>query len=175
MADESKPADALTAKVPEPKGDVETPDISALSNSIRHANIDRHGYRTIPDQETKGWPPGIPFIVGNEACERFSYYGMRAILFVHLVALYAAAGQVDSRANELARSTMHLFFAGVYALPMIGAIIADRMTGKFRTIMYISLFYCAGHAVLSGWESSLTGIYVGLALIAIGAGGIKPC
>lgn len=135
----------------------------------------RDGYRTSPDQESTGWPPGIPFIVGNEACERFSYYGMRAILFVHLVALYAATGVAEARSNELARSTMHLFFAGVYALPMLGAIIADRLAGKFRTILYISLFYCAGHAVLSGWEGSLSGVYLGLALIAFGAGGIKPC
>jgi POT family proton-dependent oligopeptide transporter len=133
------------------------------------------GYRTSPDQESTGWPPGIPFIVGNEACERFSYYGMRAILFVHLVALYTATGVAEARSNELARSTMHLFFAGVYALPMLGAIIADRFAGKFRTILYISLFYCAGHAVLSGWEGSLSGVYLGLALIAFGAGGIKPC
>src|SRR5262245_12299980 len=131
------------------------------------------GYRTAPDNETKGWPPGIPYIVGNEACERFSFYGMKAILMVHLMALYAQAGVAE--ANATARGTMHLFIAGVYALPMIGAIIADRLAGKFRTILYISLFYCAGHAALSIWENNLSGIYLGLALIAVGSGGIKPC
>src|SRR5262249_51277712 len=133
------------------------------------------GYRTSPDQDTTGWPPGIPYIVGNEVCERFSYYGMRAILFVHLVALYTAAGAVADDANKQARATMPLFMAGVYALPMIGAIIADRFAGKFRTILYLSLFYCLGHAALSGWENWLPGIYIGLALIAFGSGGIKPC
>src|SRR5262249_28582351 len=133
--------------------------------------VDADGYRTAPNQENTGWPPGIGFIVGNEACERFSFYGMRAILFVHLVALYGAAGYAETRANELGRASMHLFGAAAYAMPLIGAIIADRFAGKFRTIYYISLFYCLGHAVMSGWESSLTGVGIGLALIAFGAGG----
>jgi POT family proton-dependent oligopeptide transporter len=174
MADQTKPADAVTTTIPEPGSDAITAAPDSIARSKTDPAVDAHGFRTVPDQETKKWPPGIPFIVGNEACERFSYYGMRAILFVHLVALYSVS-YAEERANELSRSTMHLFFAAVYALPMIGAIIADRFAGKFRTILYISLFYCAGHAVLSGWESSLTGIYVGLALIAFGAGGIKPC
>ncbi len=137
--------------------------------------LSREGYRTTPDQQTTGWPPGIPYIVGNEVCERFSYYGMRAILFVHLVALYQAAGEEVARANDLAKSTTHLFYAGVYALPMIGAILADRLLGKYRTILYISLFYCLGHGALALWENWLPGIYIGLALIAFGSGGIKPC
>jgi POT family proton-dependent oligopeptide transporter len=115
----------------------------------------------------------VPFIVGNEVCERFSFYGMKAILMVHLIALYTAAAYAEASAQ--ARGTLHLFIAGVYALPMIGAIIADRLAGKYRTILYLSLFYCAGHAALSIWENNLSGVYLGLALIALGSGGIKPC
>src|SRR5262249_26979498 len=77
--------------------------------------------------------------------------------------------------NASATSTVHLFIAGVYALPMIGALMADRWAGKFRTILYLSLIYCLGHAVLSGGENFLWGMYLGLALIAVGSGGIKPC
>src|SRR3954467_295578 len=104
---------------------------------------DAEGYRTAPDHTNTGWPPGIPYIVGNEACERFSFYGMRAILFVHLVSLYTAevvrgglsgADEIARAANASATSTVHLFIAGVYALPMIGALMADRWAGKFRTI-----------------------------------------
>jgi POT family proton-dependent oligopeptide transporter len=47
----------------------------------------KHAWRTSPDHETEGWPPGVPFIIGNEGCERFSFYGMKAILFVHHAAL----------------------------------------------------------------------------------------
>src|SRR5206468_3436537 len=78
-------------------------------------------------------------------------------------------------AEAAANSVTHLFFAGVFALPMIGAIIADRLLGKYRTILYLSLVYCGGHAVLSLFDDKLIGMYVGLALIAIGSGGIKPC
>jgi POT family proton-dependent oligopeptide transporter len=154
------------------------------------APVSAEGYRTAPDHDTTGWPPGVPYIVGNEACERFSYYGMRAILSAHLVLLYLAAngvtGQTDESikglpagvlgpAQNASTATTHLFFAGVYALPMIGAIIADRLAGKYKTILYLSLVYCLGNAVLAFGEQSLTGMYVGLALIAIGSGGIKPC
>lgn len=135
------------------------------------------GYRTAPDHENTGWPPGVPYIVANEVCERFSFYGMRAILQVHLTALFAVQAYVQSRqeARTFATQTFHLFMAGTYALPMIGALVADRWAGKYKTIFYLSLFYCAGHAVLSLYENQVWGMYLGLALIAIGAGGIKPC
>src|SRR5262249_21305238 len=120
------------------------------------------------------WPPGIPAIVGNEACERFSYYGMRAILQVHMTALFVAMAYAD-QARTSATQVVHLFMAGVYAFPMIGALVADRWLGKYRTIISLSLVYCVGQAVLALWPTELWGMYLGLALIAIGSGGIKPC
>jgi proton-dependent oligopeptide transporter, POT family len=136
------------------------------------------GYRTTPDHDNTGWPPGVPYIVGNEACERFSFYGMKTILQVHLTSLFAAQAYLEV-ANEASKGDatqiVHLFLAGVYAFPMIGALIADRWAGKFKTILLLSLVYCLGHAVLSVGENSLLGMYVGLALIAVGSGGIKPC
>jgi POT family proton-dependent oligopeptide transporter len=129
-----------------------------------------------PDHEATGWPPGVPYIVGNEGCERFSYYGMRSILYVYMADhLYAHHPAYAARAQDLATAHYHYFSAGVYALPMIGAIIADRLLGKYRTILHLSLVYCAGHAVLSLTEGSLFGLWAGLALVAIGSGGIKPC
>ncbi len=129
-----------------------------------------------------GFPPGIPYIIGNEAAERFSYYGMRAILYVHLVALYlgfqdragldpAAIAGAEAKATQV----VHLFMAGVYAFPMIGAILADRLVGKYKVIFWVSLIYCGGHAVLSIGDQHALGMYIGLTLIAIGSGGIKPC
>jgi proton-dependent oligopeptide transporter, POT family len=132
-------------------------------------------YRTSPDHEHTGWPAGVPYIVGNEASERFSFYGMKAILYVHLAQLYVIAGFVQEDANRMATTTSHLFNAGVYAFPMIGAILADRYWGKYKTIFYLSLMYCVGHGILAVAEDTLTGMYLGLACIAIGAGGIKPC
>jgi POT family proton-dependent oligopeptide transporter len=216
-------------------------------------------HRTTPDHDNEGWPAGVPYIIGNEGCERFSFYGMKAILFVHLLSLYVIARQsvdvvvekcaalgtdagraladkmhdvgqtmstltgqvkvaaetvdqcvaggkgaelcqialscvekgladpavceaatlysqcIEKEGGLLARHDVHLFVAGVYAFPMIGAIIADRLLGKYHTIIWLSLVYCAGHAVLAVGEDSLMGMKMGLLLIAIGSGGIKPC
>jgi MFS family permease len=137
------------------------------------------------------FPPGIPYIVGNEGAERFSYYGMRQILYIYLVALFIGFVAEDAASPELltdarvkATQWTHLFMAGVYLFPMIGAILADRFLGKFRVILWVSLIYVAGHGVLavggrfasmgdlSGAEAAMI---AGLVLIAVGSGGIKPC
>ena len=137
------------------------------------------------------FPPGIPFIVGNEGAERFSYYGMRQILYVYLTSLflgYAAESAVGpeqlAEAKVHATQVTHLFFAGVYLFPMIGAILADRLLGKFRVIFWVSLVYCAGNAAVAfaGYAGgprtvglAQLAMFGGLTLIAIGSGGIKPC
>lgn len=131
-------------------------------------------WATAPDQTQTGWPKGVPYIIANEGCERFSFYGMKSILQVHLTALFVIGGLGEDSATH-AQEMVHLFIAGVYAFPMIGALIADRLWGKYNTIIWLSLVYCAGHAVLAIGEDSLTGMYIGLGLIAIGSGGIKPC
>lgn len=138
-------------------------------------------WKTSPDHETTDWPKGVPYIVGNEMCERFSYYGMRAILTVHLVSLYVLTGQGKDMAQDSATSAYHLFAGAVYAVPMVGAILADRFLGKYRTILWLSLMYCVGHGVLAvadipaDPQTRLYLVFLGLACIAIGAGGIKPC
>jgi POT family proton-dependent oligopeptide transporter len=138
-------------------------------------------YRSSPDHENTGWPPGVAYIVGNEACERFSYYGMRAILTVHLVALYALTGMEQAAAEAEATAAYHTFAGAVYAFPMIGAILADRLLGKYKVILSLSLMYCVGHGILAIADiptdpnTRLTLVFAGLACIAIGAGGIKPC
>jgi POT family proton-dependent oligopeptide transporter len=148
----------------------EVPDLK------KDASFSPDGYRSSPDQEITGWPPGVPYIVGNEACERFCFYGMRAILAAHLASLYALHHDLGEReAQSAATASTHLFNAGVYALPMIGAILAERLLGKYRTIFYLSLVYCLGTAVLAVGAGYLESMFVGLALIALGAGGIKPC
>ena len=134
-----------------------------------------HKFLTAPDPNERGWPKGVPFIIGNEGCERFSFYGMKSILQVHLTMLFVGTGLMQGTAEEHAQEMVHLFVAGVYALPMIGAIISDRLAGKYETIIWLSLVYCLGHAVLAVGENSIMGMTIGLALISIGSGGIKPC
>lgn len=131
-------------------------------------------YRTAP-LATSGMPPGIPYIIGNELAERFSFYGMRAILYVFMTtALVTHDGAKDLMSGPKANEWTHAFIAGVYFTPLLGALIADLWLGKYRTIIALSLVYCAGHLALAV-DNTRTGLMVGLSLIALGAGGIKPC
>jgi POT family proton-dependent oligopeptide transporter len=120
-------------------------------------------------------PPGIPFIIGNELAERFSFYGMRAILYLFMTtALVTHEGAADLMSEAKAKEWTHLFIAGVYFTPLLGALLADLWLGKYRTIIALSLVYCLGHLALA-LDNTRSGLVVGLTLIAIGAGGIKPC
>lgn len=131
-------------------------------------------YRTTPAPLTT-MPHGIPFIIGNELAERFSFYGMRAILYLFMTtALVTHEGAADLMSEAKAKEWTHLFIAGVYFTPLIGALIADLWLGKYRTIIALSLVYCLGHLALA-IDNTRSGLVVGLTLIAIGAGGIKPC
>jgi proton-dependent oligopeptide transporter, POT family len=119
-------------------------------------------------------PPQIPFIIANEGCERFSFYGMRNILTPFLTTallLYMP----EKAARELAaKDVFHTFVIGVYFFPLLGGWLADRFFGKYNTILWFSLVYCAGHACLAIFDDEPNGFYIGLALIALGSGGIKP-
>lgn len=131
-------------------------------------------YKTAPVASTT-IPEGIPYIVANEAAERFSYYGMRAILVVFMTRyLMDAAGQPAAMTENEAQGYFHLFVSAVYFMPLFGALLADGVLGKYRTIIFLSLIYCLGHFVLA-LDHTRLGLLLGQGLIAIGAGGIKPC
>lgn len=139
---------------------------------------------TSPDHSQTGMPAGIPYIVGNELAERFSFYGMKGILTVFMTTyLLDAAGESANLEPNDAKGVYHLFTAGAYFFPMLGAIIADVYWGKYKTILLISLMYCVGHGMLAlmdieaayGWMGMAPLLYLGLGLVAVGAGGIKPC
>src|SRR3984957_2816911 len=132
-------------------------------------------YRTSPDRNFSGMPPGVPYIVGNEAAERFSFYGMRSILTVFMTTyLMSAGGRLAVMNDNEATAWFHEFVFGVYFLPILGAIISDGFLGKYRTILSLSVVYCLGHLALAINDTRL-GLFVGWLLIAIGSGGIKPC
>ncbi len=136
--------------------------------------MSHHLYLTAP-LPTKQMPPGVPYIVGNEAAERFSYYGMKAILTVFMTQyLLNAAGQKDTMSEPDATACYHWFSAANYAFPVLGALLADLWLGKYRTIIWLSLVYCLGHLALAVDETRI-GLFLGLTLVAIGSGGIKPC
>lgn len=135
----------------------------------------KHKYQTSPPAIT-GMPSGIPYIVGNEAAERFSFYGMRTILFIFMTQ-YLVSSTGTGRAvmsPEDANFWFHLFVASAYFFPIMGAIASDVFLGKYNTILWLSIVYCLGHLALAMDETRL-GLFTGLTLIAIGTGAIKPC
>ncbi|MCF7220641.1 oligopeptide:H+ symporter [Marilutibacter chinensis] len=119
-------------------------------------------------------PRQIPYIIGNEACERFSFYGMRNILVPFLVSSILLAYLPEADREGAAKDVFHTFVIGVYFFPLLGGWLSDRFFGKYNTVLWLSLVYCAGHACLALFEDNRTGFYTGLFLIALGSGGIKP-
>jgi POT family proton-dependent oligopeptide transporter len=119
-------------------------------------------------------PRQIPYIIGNEACERFSFYGMRNILVQFLVSSVILAYVPEAERQSVAKDVFHSFVIGVYFFPLLGGWLSDRYFGKYNTVLWFSLIYCAGHACLALFEGHRTGFYTGLFLIALGSGGIKP-
>lgn len=128
-------------------------------------------------------PPGVPYIVGNEAAERFSYYGMNSILTIFMTKyLLDKMGHLSVMPPASAEAWYHTFVSTLYFLPIFGAILADAVFGKFWVVFWLSIVYCGGHLTLALMGSSVAHaieprylLAIGLLLIALGAGGIKPC
>lgn len=136
--------------------------------------MSRCNYQTAP-VATSRLPAGIPFIIANEAAERFSFYGMRAVLVVFMTQyLLGADGMPDGMGEAEAKGWFHLFVSAVYFTPLLGALLSDGILGKYRSIILLSLVYCLGHLALA-IDHTRMGLAIGLGLIAVGAGGIKPC
>ncbi len=132
----------------------------------------------VPVPQKSKYPKSVPFIIGNEAAERFSYYGLRSILVTFLVAqfynpthLASLTTQAEAHANE----STHFFVALSYFMPLVGGIMADWFFGKYKVILWISMVYCLGNLFTSSFTTNLSLFTTGLVLIAIGAGGIKSC
>jgi POT family proton-dependent oligopeptide transporter len=109
-------------------------------------------------------PRQIRYIIGNEGCERFSFYGMRNILTVFLVSSLLLYLPEAERARG-AKDVFHTFVIGVYFFPLLGGWLADRFFGKYNTVLWLSLVYCLGQACLAMFVTNRLGFYIGLGLI----------
>eukprot|EP01132_Coremiostelium_polycephalum_P008258 gene8258-10148_t len=158
--------------------------------SLKMVNFSKKGqYQKIPDDvnknvnqdivENEKLPTAFKFIIGNEICERFAFYGIKTVLVLYLKDFMGYS-------PNTAVSILHSFNFIAYLLPMLGAYMADARIGKFKTILYFSLIYLVGTIFLS--VSSVDGVTgsggpghrspwalaIGLSLICLGTGGIKP-
>ncbi|XP_034489736.1 peptide transporter family 1 [Drosophila innubila] len=120
------------------------------------------------------YPRSVAFIISNEFCERFNYYGMRAILVLYLT---HKLGYNEETSTVL----FHIFTMLVYIFPLLGALIADGWLGKYKTILYLSIVYSLGALIVAIGAVPINAMpvklvtIVGLIFIAVGTGGIKPC
>jgi len=134
----------------------------------------KYKYLTVPPTSEK-MPHGIPCILINETTERFAYYGLLTILTVFLSKhLMTPDGEAANMSEEKVKEWVHTFRFAAYALPVIGALLADAFFGKFKTIMLFGVIYCFGFLALI-INHTTTGIILALALIAVGTGMIKAC
>ncbi|XP_078494097.1 solute carrier family 15 member 2-like [Ciona intestinalis] len=130
---------------------------------------------TTPDKQvTKPYlPPSIFLIVSNEFCERFTFYGIKAVLIIYLTSKL----KMD---HSTATAVYHSFNVVCYFSPILGACIADGWLGRYKTILYMSIIYMVGNIVMSLTAipalgaPEIPGPMIGLLIIAIATGGIKP-
>lgn len=123
------------------------------------------------------FPKATKFIMWNEVAERFTFYGMKAILTTFLISNFfnptnnpSLQDFAISKANE----QTHLFITLAYAIPLLGGFLSDWFLGKYKTIIYLSAMYCIGTFLQAFNVDNYPLFMAGLFIIAIGSGGIKP-
>ncbi|XP_030079969.1 peptide transporter family 1-like isoform X2 [Drosophila hydei] len=181
-AAESKavPVDASAAPAAEPSEEPASNGraLAAVEPKKNGIEPEQSNYGNVADAEGQQkklpYPKSVFFIISNEFCERFNYYGMRTVLVLYL-------SRQLGYSDDTATVVFHVFTMFVYFLCIFGAIISDSWLGKFKTILYLSMVYICGSVLLTlGAIGPLslpveTFTILGLALIALGSGGIKPC
>ena len=105
------------------------------------------------------FPKAAPYIVVTETAERFSFYGMKAILSTFLISQFFNPTNnpaLKDSAEAHSNSVTHVFVALVYLLSIFGGVLADDFLGRFRTIFLLSIVYCIGHAFLAAFDTNYT-------------------
>lgn len=124
------------------------------------------------NKQVFGHPAALFVLFFTEMWERFSYYGMRALLTVFLITEITKGGWGWSNADAM---SLYGWYTGlVYATPVLGGIIADKLTGFKKAILIGALLMTLGHAsmALEGFEKNF--FYIGLGLMILGNGMFKP-
>ena len=130
----------------------------------------RHETLTPDDRAFFGHPRGLSTLFFTEMWERFSYYGMRGFLILYIAAPAAVGGMgLDTAAAAAIYGT---YTSMVYLVSLPGGWIADRLIGQRRAVMYGGILIAAGHFSLA--VPTVTMFYVGLTVIVLGTGLLKP-
>ncbi len=131
-------------------------------------------YRTTPEL-TQKMPRTIPPILLSEACERYAFYSLMAVLAIFLKNhLTTWSGDPANLSETQVTKYTNLFQSVCYFTPVLGALISDMFWGKFKTIMVFATVFCVGFLAMI-LDQSYLGMICGLSLVATGTGIIKPC
>ena len=117
-----------------------------------------------------GHPRGLTTLFFTEMWERFSYYGMRAILFLYMTTALAKGGLAFD--TPYAGLIMGTYTSGVYWTPLIGGWVADKWLGARRAVLVGGIIIACGHFSMA--IRTMPNFYAGLALIVVGTGFLKP-
>ncbi len=123
--------------------------------------------------ESKTWlghPRGLATLFFTEMWERFSFYGMRALLILFMAAAVKQGGLGFT--DKTATAIYGLYMAGVYLTSLPGGWIADRLLGQQRSVWYGGIIIALGHFTLA--IPSKESFFIGLILIVLGTGLLKP-
>lgn len=123
----------------------------------------------VTDSSFFGHPRGLSTLFFTEMWERFSYYGMRAILILYLTAQLQNGGLGMDKTS--AGAIYGIFTASVYLLSLPGGWVADRILGQRKAVLYGGIIIAAGNALLAA--PMLWTFYLGLGLICVGTGLLK--
>lgn len=125
-----------------------------------------------PWEQPKLWghPKGLYVLFFTELWERFSFYGMRAILVLYIIASTSEGGLGWTNAEALALYGWYTMLVYVMSIP--GGLVADRLLGQKKTVLLGGILLCFGHGILA--VDQVWAFYAGLTLIVLGVGGLKP-
>ncbi len=127
---------------------------------------------SIVREEFMGHPKGLFILFFTELWERFSYYGMRAILVLYLISATSTGNPGLGWTDEEALSLYGWYTMLVYLASIPGGFIADKVLGQKKTVMLGGILLCLGHGILA--IEAMWAFYTGLLLIVLGVGGLKP-
>ncbi|MCY8068923.1 peptide MFS transporter [Bacillus haynesii] len=135
------------------------------------SNHQKETFQNIPQKGFFGHPRGLFTLFFTEFWERFSYYGMRAILIYYLYTEVTKGGLGFDQTT--ANSIMAVYGSLVYMSGIIGGWIADRLLGTANTVFYGGVLIMFGHILLS-FPGSVPAFFISMLLIIIGTGLLKP-
>ena len=123
-------------------------------------------------EEMFGHPKGLFVLFFTEMWERFSYYGMRAILVLYIISETTGDNPGLGWTKVEALALYGWYTMLVYVMSIPGGLIADKFLGQKKTVFVGGILLCAGHGILA--VEQMWAFYSGLALIILGVGGLKP-